>query len=135
MLVLPEQDVFSSAGEVILVLQQSLPDSLVAVQHHDGAGAQVHGEHRPEALGQLRDRQAGSEVTADWGTGGSCFKLTPRVIAIDQENPEGPGDCLSPASLGETLQGLRFQCTCAPGHTHLAVANLPSVGLLLVSLP
>lgn len=62
---LPEQEEFSSAGKVVPALQQGLLDSLVAMQDHNAAGAQVQSEHRPKALCQLetsKDRVRSQEL-------------------------------------------------------------------------
>lgn len=52
----------ASARELVLVVQQRFPHRLVAVHNHHAPRAHVQREHRPEALGQLRRPEAGSQA-------------------------------------------------------------------------
>lgn len=46
-----------SVPELFRLPDQSLPDGLVAGQHHHFLGSEVHGEHRSIFLGQLESQR------------------------------------------------------------------------------
>lgn len=135
-LVLMHHEEFRSAGKVVLVLQQHLPHSLVAVQDHHAKGAQVQGKYRPVLLCHLPDQQAESEATGALGRRGP-----PKPLLWTKGTQRDLGkDCPCQARLERTIprwlssEGALLQCTCTPAQL-ATLTWVWLVPLLLGQLP